>query len=116
MCYATLLGSRILKRLPDLCKVCIPVLLTSALDGGEWLVSRPGRFSRRSDVSVCPLKRGLGMRRSRSGSFDEEKNSTHWSSRPYIGVHGERHPSCRRSEWFTAALIWVFIHLVPAGF
>ena len=80
--YATLLGPRILKRLPVFCKVRAPLLLTSALDGGEWSASRPGRFSRGSDVSVYPLKRGLGMLQSRSRNFEEENISTRWSSRP----------------------------------
>jgi hypothetical protein len=76
--YATLLGPRILKRLPNFCKVCAPMLLNSALDGGEWSASRPGRFSRGSDVSVYPLKMGLGMLQSKFVSFEEEKNSTRW--------------------------------------
>jgi hypothetical protein len=41
---------------------------TSALGGGEWSASRPGRFPR------YPLDRRLGGPQSRSGRCGEEKN------------------------------------------
>jgi hypothetical protein len=46
--------------------------LTSALDGGEWSASRPGRFTPRERA---PLDRRLGGPQSRSGCGGEEKNS-----------------------------------------
>jgi hypothetical protein len=52
--------------------VWIHIFLTSALDGGEWSTSRPGRFT--------PEERAPGTHRiggwmdlSRSGQFGEEK-------------------------------------------
>jgi hypothetical protein len=45
--------------------------LTSALDGNEWLASRPGRFTPGAISHRYPLDRRLGGPRSRSG---EEKN------------------------------------------
>jgi hypothetical protein len=48
--------------------------LTSALDGGEWSASRPGRFTPR-ESPWCPLDRRLGGPQSRSGRGGEEKNS-----------------------------------------
>jgi hypothetical protein len=49
--------------------------LTSALDGGEWSASHPGRFNPRGKCPWYPLNRRLGgpQRRSRRGY--EEKNS-----------------------------------------
>jgi hypothetical protein len=44
--------------------------LTSALDGGEWPASRPGRFKLR-----YPLDRKLRGHQSRSWRGGEEKNS-----------------------------------------
>ena len=42
--------------------------LTSALDGGEWLAWRPGRFTTRKISALCPLNWR------RSWRFGEEKN------------------------------------------
>jgi hypothetical protein len=49
--------------------------LTSALDGGEWLTSRPGRFTPREKSPWYPLDRRLGGHKNRSGRGGEEKNS-----------------------------------------
>jgi hypothetical protein len=49
--------------------------LTSALDGGEWSASRPGRFTPRERAPWCPLDRRLGGPQSRSRHGGEEKNS-----------------------------------------
>jgi hypothetical protein len=49
--------------------------LTSALDGGEWLTSRPGRFTPQENSPWYPLDRRLGGPQSRSGGGGEEKNS-----------------------------------------
>jgi hypothetical protein len=56
----------------------VPVLLTEhhamkALDGGELLASRPGRFAGKSPR--YPLDRRLDGYQGRSGSGGEEKNS-----------------------------------------
>jgi hypothetical protein len=48
--------------------------LTSALDGGEWSASRPGRFTHWERAPNL-LERRLGGRQSRSGCGSEEKNS-----------------------------------------
>jgi hypothetical protein len=48
--------------------------LTSALDGGEWSASRPGRFTPQGKSPRYPLDRRLGESQSRSGYGDEEKN------------------------------------------
>jgi hypothetical protein len=52
-----------------------PRNLTSALDGGEWSASRPGRFCTRERAPWYPLVRGLGGPQSRSERGGEEKNS-----------------------------------------
>jgi hypothetical protein len=49
--------------------------LTSALDGGEWSTSRPGRFTPRERAPWYPLDSRLGGPQSRSGRGGEEKNS-----------------------------------------
>jgi hypothetical protein len=49
--------------------------LTSALDGGEWSASRPGRFTPWETAPWYPLYRRLGGPQSRSGSSGQEKNS-----------------------------------------
>jgi hypothetical protein len=48
--------------------VQIHIFLTSALAGGEWLASCPGRFT-----PGYPLDRKLGEPQSRSGRREEEK-------------------------------------------
>jgi hypothetical protein len=48
--------------------------LTSALDGGEWSASRPGRFTPRKSPWY-PLDRRLDGPQNRSGYGGEEKNS-----------------------------------------
>jgi hypothetical protein len=53
---------------------CIdPLFLTSALVGGEWSTSRPGRFTPRGKSPRYPLDRRLGGPQSRSGRSGEEK-------------------------------------------
>jgi hypothetical protein len=49
--------------------------LTSALDGGEWSASRPGRFAPQGKSPWYPLDRRLGGPQSRAGRGGEEKNS-----------------------------------------
>jgi hypothetical protein len=51
----------------------INVSLTSALVGGEWLVSRPGHFTLRGKSPRYPLDRRLGWPRNRSRQRGEEK-------------------------------------------
>jgi hypothetical protein len=51
-----------------------PPLLTSALDGGVWSASRPGRFTPRGKNTRYPLDRRLSGPLSRSGRCGEEKN------------------------------------------
>jgi hypothetical protein len=48
--------------------------LTSALDSGEWSVSRPERFTPGEKSPRYPLDRGLGEPQSQSGRYGEEKN------------------------------------------
>jgi hypothetical protein len=55
------------------CRVTTPPNLTSALDVGEWLVSRPGRFTPWKAPQYL-LNRRLGGPQSRYGPFGEEKN------------------------------------------
>jgi hypothetical protein len=49
--------------------------LISALDGGEWSASRPGRFTPQGKSLSYPFDRRLGGPQSRSGRGGEEKNS-----------------------------------------
>ena len=48
--------------------------LTSALDGGEWLASCPGRFTTRENALLYPFNRWLGGPQSRPQCF-RHKNS-----------------------------------------
>jgi hypothetical protein len=47
---------------------------TSALDGGEWSASSPGRFTPKERAPRYPLDRRLGGPQSRYGRGGEEKN------------------------------------------
>jgi hypothetical protein len=49
--------------------VYIHILLTLALDGGEWSASRPGRFTLRGKNAWYPLDRRLGMPQNQSGRY-----------------------------------------------
>jgi hypothetical protein len=49
--------------------------LTSALDGGEWSASLPGRFTPQGKSLCYPLDRRLGVPQSRSGRHGEENKS-----------------------------------------
>jgi hypothetical protein len=53
--------------------VYIHIFLTSALDGGEWSVSRPVRFTPWGMSARYPENRRLGGPQSRSGQREEEK-------------------------------------------
>jgi len=55
-------------------EVRVHELLTSALDGNEWLASRAGRFNP-TEISQYPLHRGLCGPQSRSGPCGEDKNT-----------------------------------------
>jgi hypothetical protein len=48
--------------------------LTSALDGDEWSVSRPGRFTREEKAPQYPLDMRLGEPQSLSGRYGVAKN------------------------------------------
>jgi hypothetical protein len=56
-------------------EVQLHAFLTSALDGGEWSASRPGRFTPQGMNPWYLLDRMLGGPQSRSGCGGEEKNS-----------------------------------------
>jgi hypothetical protein len=51
-------------------------LMTSALDGGEWSVSRPGRFTPEERVLDTHYLESLVGPQSRSGRYGEEKDHT----------------------------------------
>jgi hypothetical protein len=52
-----------------------PPFLTSALDGGEWSASRPGRYTPEERAPpLYPLARRLGGSQSGSGRCEEKKN------------------------------------------
>jgi hypothetical protein len=73
--------------------------LTSALDGGEWTASRPGRALPRGMDSWYPLYRRLGWPRSRSGHRLEEKSAR--DRTPSIG--------CLLKQ-FKLPVTWLFWH------
>jgi hypothetical protein len=56
----------------SLCLIKYHAFLTSALDGGEWSVLRPGLFTS-GQKTLYPLDRRLGGPQSRSGRCGEEK-------------------------------------------
>jgi hypothetical protein len=57
--------------------------LTSALDGGEWSVSRPYRFTPQEKIPLYQLDRRLGGTQRRSGRGGEERiPSPHRKSNP----------------------------------
>jgi hypothetical protein len=47
-----------------------PLVLTSALDGGEWSASCSSFFIPGDRTAKCPLNRGLGWTQSWSGCFE----------------------------------------------
>jgi hypothetical protein len=49
------------------------IFLTSALAGGEWSVSRPGRFTSGKEP-LLPIDRRLGGPQNQSGRYGEVKN------------------------------------------
>jgi hypothetical protein len=51
-----------------------PPFLASALDGGEWSASLPGRFTPGERAARYPLYLKLGRPSGRSGRYGEEKN------------------------------------------
>jgi len=53
-----------------------PLILTSALDGGQWSTSRPDRVVLMKEP-LYPSKRRPGVPQSRSGCFGEEQNLLH---------------------------------------
>jgi hypothetical protein len=53
----------------------IHAFLSSVLDGGKWLASRPDRFKPRERVPDDLLDRRLGEPQRRSGRGGEEKNT-----------------------------------------
>jgi hypothetical protein len=55
-------------------EVQLHAFLTLVLDGGEWTVSRRGRFTPRAKSPRYPLDRRLGGPHSLSGCGGEEKN------------------------------------------
>jgi hypothetical protein len=60
-----------------------PLVLTSALDGGEWSDSPPDRFIPRGNAPQYPLNRRLGESQSRSGRCRGNKNLIPpWESNP----------------------------------
>jgi hypothetical protein len=67
------------------------LILTSALAGGEWSASRPGRFTP-GESPRYPLNRRLGEPQNRSGRFGEEK---------ILDPSGIRIPTPRSSSRYT---------------
>jgi len=51
----------------------VPLILTLALDGGEWFTSRSGHFIPRKEPWY-PLNKRLGGPQSWSGHFEEDKD------------------------------------------
>jgi hypothetical protein len=54
-------------------EVELHAFLTSALDVGKWVASRPGRFTPGETAPLYPLDKRLGGPQSRSGRGSEEK-------------------------------------------
>jgi hypothetical protein len=50
-----------------------PLILSLSIDGGEWSVSRPGRFTTGNEP-LYPWDKRLGGPQRQSGCFEEEKN------------------------------------------
>jgi hypothetical protein len=65
-CYAMKTNGRLEVR-------ALPFLI-SALDGGEWSASHPGRFTSGGNQPRYPLDRRLGGPQSQSEHYGEEKN------------------------------------------
>jgi hypothetical protein len=55
-------------------KIYLHVFLTSALDGGEWSASRPGRFTPGGKSLRYPLERRLDGPQSWSERYGDERN------------------------------------------
>jgi hypothetical protein len=73
--------------------------MTSALDGGEWSVSRPGRALPQGKDPPYPLHRRLGGSQSRSGHGLEEKSFASAGDRTPVVKSLVRH----YTDWATPA-------------
>jgi hypothetical protein len=60
----------------DAVHVQLHIFLTSALDGGEWSASRPGRCTPGKRAPRYPFDRKLGGPQNRAGRHGEEKSPT----------------------------------------
>jgi hypothetical protein len=87
-----------------------PPFLTSAVDGGEWSASRPGRFIARGRSPRYPLDRRLGGPQGQSGRCGEEKNlavpgiepgpsSPSLYRRTDSDEHGDRGAALHANDW-----------------
>jgi hypothetical protein len=74
----------------------IHIFLTSALVGGEWSASRPGRFTPRGKSPRYPLDRKLDGPQSRSGRHGEVK---------ILDPTGTRTPTPRSASRYTDCAI-----------
>jgi hypothetical protein len=67
--------------------------LISALNGGEWSASRPGRFTPQGKTPQCSLDRRLGEPQRRCENGNEEKNS-----QPSQGIESQSSDRPNRSQ------------------
>jgi len=81
----------------------LPLILVSALDGGQWSNSRPGLFVPMK-VPWYPLKRGSGGFQSRSGCFGEQQNVLHKT-----GIYVK--PVC--SAWNLVNMLTTLFNVAP---
>jgi hypothetical protein len=77
----------------------VPLILTLALDGGEWLTSRSGCFIPGKEPWYPPNRR-LGGRQSRSGHFGEDKDLLK------VGVYAVQLFKIHTSDQFCFILFW----------
>jgi hypothetical protein len=75
-----------------------PPFLTSTLDGGEWLSSRPGRFTPTEIAPRHQFYMRLGEPHSRSGRYGKDKTLL-----PLPGIDTVR-PALRYADWSILAL------------
>jgi hypothetical protein len=78
--------------------------LISALDGGEWSASHPGRFIPQGKSPLYSLDRRLDGPQSQSGRGSEDKNSQPLSGLGFAIIQ----PVAQR---YTTELFWFFLHI-----
>jgi hypothetical protein len=110
------LNWRLLSRVKLFLCLIAPLFLTSALDGGEWWASCPGRFTPQGKSPLYPLEWRLGGPQSSSGCCGAQKNPLPLPGHPAhsLSLYWLKYPgskyclNCIRFENFKTTHSYIF--------